>query len=41
MNNRRAQMFVELLGREGARVFYGLFGLFLAGLGILMALEIL
>jgi hypothetical protein len=26
MNNRRARLIVAILGREGARVFYGLLG---------------
>ena len=27
MNNRRAKIFVKLLGRNGARVFYGILGI--------------
>jgi hypothetical protein len=33
MNNRRARLFVTILGRDGARVFYVLLGLFIAGIG--------
>lgn len=38
MNNTRARGIVSLLGREGARIFYGLIGTFLLILGILMTL---
>lgn len=33
MTSRRAAMFVRLLGRTGARIFYTLLGLFLVGVG--------
>ena len=33
MNNRRAALFVSLFGRQGARVFYGVLGVVLIGLG--------
>ncbi len=33
MTSRRAAMFVRLLGRTGARIFYALLGLFLVGVG--------
>jgi len=33
LTSRRAVMFVRLLGRTGARIFYALLGLFLVGLG--------
>jgi small neutral amino acid transporter SnatA (MarC family) len=32
-NNRRAYIFVKVLGRTGARVFYGLLGAFLFVMG--------
>jgi small neutral amino acid transporter SnatA (MarC family) len=34
MTNSRAAVFVRLLGRTGARIFYGLLGVFLAALGL-------
>ncbi len=39
MNNSRARGIVDLLGREGARVFYGLLGVFVLILSILMVLS--
>lgn len=36
MNNRKAQAFVKLLSRKGARIFYVLLGLALVALGILV-----
>ena len=33
-SNRRARKFVSLLGRKGARVFYGILGIFLIAMGI-------
>ena len=36
MNNRRAAFFVNLLGRNGARIFYGLLGAALIALAFLM-----
>ena len=33
MNNRRAQGIIKLFGRSGARIFYVLLGLALAGVG--------
>jgi small neutral amino acid transporter SnatA (MarC family) len=38
MNNSRAQGIVELLGRQGARIFYGVFGALIASIGIFMML---
>jgi len=37
LNARKARAFVALLGRTGARVFYGLLGATLITLGALMA----
>jgi len=34
INSRRARLFVSIFGRTGARIFYGILGLFLIGLGI-------
>jgi HEAT repeat protein len=34
MNSRKARVFVDMLGRQGARVFYGGLGVFLIGLGV-------
>ncbi len=39
MNNTRARGIVGLLGREGARIFYGVLGVFLLITGILMTLR--
>jgi hypothetical protein len=39
MKNSRARGMVDLLGREGARVFYGLLGVFLLVLSIIMVLS--
>ncbi len=33
MESRRARIFVGMFGRDGARIFYGLLGLALMGLG--------
>jgi hypothetical protein len=41
MNSRRAQFFVGIFGRNGARVLYVLLGLFLLGAGTLGALGII
>ena len=41
MNNRRARLFVRLLGRNGARLFYTLLGSCLLVLGLLLALGII
>lgn len=40
MNNRKARVFVRLLGRGGARIFYCLLGLALAVLGLLIIFGI-
>lgn len=37
--NRRAKLFVKILGRKGARVFYGLLGIVLIGIGVFLFLE--
>ncbi len=39
MNNTRARGIVDLVGREGARVFYGVLGVFLLITGVLMTLR--
>ena len=36
MNHRKARLFVGLLGRSGARVFYCLLGLTIAVIGLLV-----
>jgi hypothetical protein len=36
MTTRRAQFVVDVLGRQGARVFYFFLGLFLVGLGVFL-----
>ena len=37
MNSRRAALFVKLLGRNGARVFYIILGVSIAGIGAAIA----
>jgi len=41
MNNRKARLFVSLLGRNGARVFYCLLGLAIAVVGLLVTFGII
>jgi immunity protein 17 of polymorphic toxin system len=41
MNHRKAQLFVRMFGRNGARAFYGLMGSGLVVLGVLIALGII
>jgi hypothetical protein len=41
LNARKARAFVALLGRGGARVFYGLLGATLITLGALMAMGVI
>ena len=41
MNHRKAQRLVRLMGRGGARAFYGLLGLTLVVVGVLMVLGII
>ncbi|MDD3149170.1 MAG: immunity 17 family protein [Candidatus Riflebacteria bacterium] len=37
MNNHKARFFVNILGRNGARVFYGILGLIMILLGAFLA----
>lgn len=41
MNHRKAQLFVSLFGRPGARIFYALLGTAIAVAGVLVATGIL
>jgi hypothetical protein len=41
MNNRKTQALAAVLGRNGARLFYGLLATFVIVLGILISLGIL
>ena len=41
INSRKAQFFVSILGRTGARVFYAILGLVIIVLGVLTTLGIL
>jgi small neutral amino acid transporter SnatA (MarC family) len=41
MESSRAQFFVNIFGRNGARAFYVLLGLFLLGLGVLGAFGVI
>ena len=41
MNHRKAMVFVSLLGRNGARVFYCLLGLIIAVIGLLVTFGII
>ena len=36
MNNRRAQLWLKLFGRQGTRIFYGVLGVVIAAIGSLM-----
>jgi hypothetical protein len=40
MSNRKAWVFVKLLGRNGARIFYCILGLVVAVLGVLITFGI-
>lgn len=40
MESRKARLFVAILGRNGARVFYGILGLTIALAGLLVFLGI-
>ncbi len=35
-NSRKAWLIVKIFGRQGARIFYGLLGIFLTVVGLLM-----
>lgn len=41
MNSRKAQLWVRLFGRNGARVFYAILGVALSALGLLLALGVI
>jgi hypothetical protein len=41
MNSRKAALLVRFLGRNGARVFYGLLGAGIVTIGVLMAAGLL
>jgi hypothetical protein len=41
MTDRKADIFVRVLGRNGARVLYALLGIFLIGLGLAGAFGVL
>ena len=41
MTNRRARLFVSLFGRTGARIFYGLLGIALIVVAVLMMLGVI
>lgn len=41
MNARKARFMVKILTRTGARIFYGVLGLALAGLGVLVTVGVL
>ncbi len=41
INSRKARLFVSILGRTGARVFYAILGLVIAVLGTLITLGIM
>ena len=41
MDHRRARIWVKLFGREGARIFYYILGLFLLGIGGLMTIGVI
>lgn len=39
MNSRRARFFVAIMSRTGARIFYVVLGLIIAGLGVKVFLD--
>lgn len=41
MESRKAQLWVRLFGRNGARVFYAILGAAIAVLGVLLALGVI
>ncbi len=41
INSRKARLWVRLFGRGGARIFYALLGLGIAGLGVALATGLL
>jgi hypothetical protein len=41
LNSRKAEFFVSMFGRSGARIFYVVLGLFLVIMGLLLTLGIL
>lgn len=41
MNNYKAQVFVKLFGRNGARIFYGALGCFIILMSLLALMEFL
>jgi hypothetical protein len=41
INSRKAQFFVSIFGRNGARIFYGILGTAIAVMGALLAFGIL
>ena len=41
INSRKARFFVTIFGRTGARIFYGLLGLAIVVLGVLITVGVL
>lgn len=41
MSHRKAQFFVKLLGRTGARIFYAILGAVIAGIGLMLGAGLL
>ncbi len=39
MENHKARFFVNIFGRDGARVFYGILGLLLVLLGVMIGIQ--
>ena len=39
MNDRKARFMIKLIGRTGARIFYGVLGLFICCVGIVLAVK--
>ncbi len=39
MEHHKARFFVLIFGRNGARIFYGILGLLMLGLGVLVAIP--
>ena len=41
MNSRRAQLWLKLFGRQGTRIFYGVLGVAIVALGLMMAFGVI
>ncbi len=39
MNHRKAKFMISVIGRTGARIFYGVLGLFICTVGVVLAIK--